>query len=231
MAICSPQALAKCIDHTLLRPEASADDIRRLCAEARAYGFASVCVQPVRVALAVQELENTGIAVGTVIGFPHGASGTAVKVYEVERAQEKGASEFDMVIDLGAVQDGDWQLVATEVQQVAKRVHATGGVLKVILECALLNADQKRHAAEVALEGGADYLKTSTGFASGGATIEDVRLLRQVAGERCKVKAAGGIRTWRAALAMLEAGADRIGCSASVMIMEEALQAFDQTAL
>lgn len=230
MAIRSPEALAKCIDHTLLRPEASADDIRRLCAEARAYRFASVCVQPVRVALAVKELENTGIPIGTVIGFPHGANGTAVKVYEVERAQEQGASEFDMVIDLGAVHDADWQLVAADIQQVARRVHAGGGVLKVILECALLNSAQKRRAAEIALESGADFLKTSTSFASGGATLEDVRLLRQVAGDRCKVKAAGGIRTLHAAIEMLEAGADRIGCSAGVMIMEEAMRAFKQTA-
>lgn len=220
----SATALAARIDHTLLRPEASAEQVRRLCDEARTYHFAAVCVQPVRVVLAIEALQGTDILVCTVVGFPHGSSLPEIKVHEAACALALGAKEVDMVVNLGAVADADWETLGNEIHAVAETVHSGQGTLKVILECGLFSQEQNRKAARIAVESGADFLKTSTGFQGGGATVADVRLLREVAGTMCKVKAAGGIRDLPTALAMLDAGADRLGCSASVALMQQALE-------
>lgn len=213
------QELAAMIDHTTLKPDAPLAAIQQLCVEARQHKFASVCVQPCWVSLCAAELEDTGVLVCTVIGFPHGANATAVKVFEAEEAMRQGANELDMVINIGAVKSEMWQAVENDIQSVVNVAGEAGAAVKVIIECALLTDEEKKRVTEMVAASGAAFVKTSTGFASHGATIEDVRLLRGIVGARCGVKAAGGIRDLPTALAMIEAGANRLGTSASLAIL------------
>lgn len=214
--------LAAAIDHTLLRPEAGAEDIRRLCAEAVDWGFAAVCVNPVWVGTAVAAVAGSTVRVASVCGFPLGANETAVKVEEARRAMDGGAREIDMVQHLGAAVAGSWDVVEADVAAVAEVVHALDGELKVILECGLLDDDAKREAARRAVAAGADWVKTSTGFLAGGATVADVELLRVAVRGAARVKASGGIRSVADARMMLAAGAERLGTSSGVAIMRDA---------
>lgn len=217
-----PQRLARLIDHTLLKPEASRDDIRRVSEEALKYGFASVCVNPTNVAQVAEVLRASDVRVCTVAGFPLGATMTQVKVYETEQSIKLGAREIDMVINIGALRSGDYKAVEDDIRTVVEACHRGGAICKVILECVLLSDDEKRRACQIAKDAGAEFVKTSTGFGPGGATVEDVRLLRSAVGPEMGVKAAGGIRTFEDLKRMIEAGATRIGASASVKIIEEA---------
>lgn len=213
--------IAPLIDHTLLRPDASDADVVQLCQEARKHGFATVCVHPCRVALAAMELRGTGVPVCTVIGFPHGANVTPVKCAEAEQALKAGARELDMVARIGALKAGDLDAVYTDIRAVAALAHQAGAKLKVILEMAYLDETQKMHGCATAKLAGADFVKTSTGFATTGAQQRDVALLRRVAGEGMGVKAAGGIRCWERFQQMMAAGATRIGASASLEILRQ----------
>ncbi|MCP2013706.1 deoxyribose-phosphate aldolase [Deinococcus sp. HSC-46F16] len=206
--------LAPYIDHTLLKATATPDDIRKLCAEAREHSFAAVCVNPVYVPLAAAELAGSGVKVATVCGFPLGAVLPGQKAVEARLSAEAGADEVDMVIHIGAALAGDWQAVEEDVRAVRKAI--PDRVLKVIIETCYLNEAQKRGATEAAVAGGADFVKTSTGFGTGGATVEDVRLMAEVIAGRAEIKAAGGVRTPDDARAMIEAGATRLGTSGGV---------------
>mgnify|MGYP001227767146 CR=1 FL=1 len=212
--------LAAYFDHTLLKPEATADQYRTLCEQAREYGTRSVCVPPDRVALCATELAGSAVEVCTVIGFPLGYHTSSAKVTEVEMAASSGATEFDMVIPIGKMRDGNVEAIYDDVRAV---VAAAGSqIVKVILETALLDDRQKVAAATAAMHAGAAILKTSTGFSSAGATVEDLRMFRTIAGARRGVKAAGGIRNLTFARACIDAGADRIGASATGAILAEA---------
>lgn len=215
--------LAHWIDHTLLKPEATADQIRKLCSQAREFHFATVCVNPSYVPLAVGLLAGAETNVCTVVAFPLGANLLELKVHETRSLIEKGATEIDMVINIGALKGGDVSLVLEDVQAV---VDFAAGLakIKVILETSLLTQREKIIGCLVCKTAGADFVKTSTGFQSGGATVEDVALMRRLIGADMGVKAAGGIRTLKDARAMIAAGAHRLGTSASVSILEEALQ-------
>lgn len=217
----TPSELAALIDHTLLRPDAGENEIAQLCAEATQYRFATVCIQPCRVKLAAQQLSGCGTRVCSVVGFPHGATPTAVKVFEARMASDEGAQELDMVMNIGAARDADWDWVETDIRAVVAAANARRVVVKVILECALLSEEEKRRAAEITAQSGAAFVKTSTGYASHGALVEDVRLLRSCVGDRCGVKAAGGIRELPVAMEMLKAGANRLGCSAGIALIEQ----------
>ncbi len=214
--------LAHMIDHTLLKPDATHDQIAQLCYEARKYGFASVCVNPANVKLCAQLLKGSGIPVCTVVGFPLGATPTEVKVFEAQQALRDGAAEVDMVINVGALKSRDYELVKEDIAAVARACHAHNAILKVIIEAALLSDEEKVIACQLAKVAGADFVKTSTGFGPGGATPEDVALMRKVVGPEIGVKAAGGIRTYEDAQRMIAAGATRIGASASVKIIQGA---------
>ena len=214
--------LAHLIDHTLLKPDASQDEIAQLCFEARKYGFASVCVNPTNVKLCAQLLKDSGVDICTVVGFPLGATPTDVKVFEAQQAIREGATEVDMVINVGAVKSRDYELVERDIASVARVCHAGNAILKVIIEAALLTDEEKVVACQLAKVAGADFVKTSTGFGPGGATPEDVALMRKVVGPSIGVKAAGGIRTYQDAQRMIAAGASRLGASASVRILQEA---------
>jgi deoxyribose-phosphate aldolase len=215
--------LAQRIDHTLLRPTSTATDIERLCEEALHYRFASVCIQPCWLKIAVRHLQDSDVAVGTVVGFPLGANMSAVKLYEAEQALAAGATELDMVIAIPALKSGDWRTVRHEIEQIAAlcRSATPAAVLKVIIECCYLTQEEKIQATRVVAEGGADFVKTSTGFGEGGATVEDVSLLRAAAPPHLKVKAAGGIRTVSLAMQLLQVGADRIGTSSGVTLLQQ----------
>lgn len=212
--------IAKLIDHTLLKQDATEDQIAQLCYEARKYKFASVCVNPTHVKLCADLLKNTEVKVCSVIGFPLGASPPEVKAFEADTALRDGAREIDMVINIGALKAGDNTLVARDIREVVKTVHASGALLKVIIETILLTDEEKVTACLLAKEAGADYVKTSTGFAGGGATIEDVALMRRVVGPEMGVKAAGGVSTFEDAQKMVAAGATRLGASAGVKIVK-----------
>ncbi len=214
-------AAAHMIDHTLLKPDATREQIEKLCREAAHFDFASVCVNPYWVSLCAGMLRPTPVKVCTVIGFPLGATLTSVKRAEAVEVLRLGADELDMVINVGALKSGDTARVLNDVRGVAEVTHEAGGLLKVILENVLLTREEKVLACEICLAAGADFVKTSTGFASGGATAEDVALMRSVVGQRAGVKAAGGIRTSDHFRAMVQAGADRIGASASVGILRQ----------
>ena len=209
------------IDHTLLKPEGTREQIEKLCREAAQYEFASVCVNPTWISLAAQMLRGTPVKVCTVIGFPLGATLTSAKRYEAEECLRLGAQELDMVMNVGAMKSGDRGRVETDIRGVAEVVHAGGGSLKVILENVLLTREEKIAACEICVAARAEFVKTSTGFASGGATAEDVALMRATVGDRAGVKAAGGIRTAADLKAMVAAGANRIGASASLAILKE----------
>ncbi|MBP1765448.1 MAG: deoC [Firmicutes bacterium] len=204
--------LAKYIDHTLLKADATVEDIIRLCQEAETYGFAAVCINPCYVDLAAHLLAESEVNVCTVIGFPLGANLTEVKVLETKEAVLRKAKEVDLVMNIGAAKSGRWEAVVDEIKQVVEA--ADGAVVKVIIETALLTTEEKKQACQAVIDGGAQYVKTSTGFSSGGATEEDVRLLKELVGDQLKIKAAGGIRTREQAETMIAAGAARIGTSA-----------------
>ena len=213
---------ASLIDHTLLKPEASESDIRKLCDEAAEFGFASVCVNPTWVKAASEFLKGTGVPVCTVIGFPLGATLSDVKAYEARRAIFNGAGEVDMVINIGALKSGDDCLVEDDIRAVADAAHENHVLCKVIIETALLTDDEKVRACLAAKNAGADFVKTSTGFAKGGATADDVALMRRTVGRALGVKASGGVKGIDDARAMFEAGATRIGASVGVKIAQEA---------
>jgi deoxyribose-phosphate aldolase len=215
------RTLASYIDHTMLRPEATRDEITQLCREAAFYGFAAVCVHTSHVALAWSLLRMTPVKVATVIGFPQGATLTTAKRFEAQEAVRLGADELDMVLNIGALKSGDRGLVEADIRGVADVAHQAGAILKVILETALLSDAEKVLGCELAIAAGAEFVKTSTGFSGKGATLEDVALMRRTVGDRAGVKASGGIRTAEDALAMIAAGADRLGTSSSVAIMRE----------
>ena len=211
--------IAKYIDHTNLKQYAKKDDIIALCREAKEYGFKSVCINPCWVELAKNELENSGVEISYVVGFPLGAGMTEAKVHETSLAVANGASEIDFVMNIGRLKDGDIEFVRNEIATVKKC--AKTAVLKVIIECCLLTDAEKKLACEACVAAGADFVKTSTGFSTGGATAEDVRLMRKAVGNSAKIKAAGGIRDAKTAIEMIEAGADRIGTSSGVNIVKE----------
>lgn len=213
---------ASLIDHTLLKPEASEADIKKLCEEAAQFGFASVCVNPSWVKKAAEFLRGTGVPVCTVIGFPLGATLSDVKAYEARRAIFNGAREVDMVINVGALKSGDDCTVEDDIRAVADAAHENGVLCKVIIETALLTDDEKVRACLASKNAGADFVKTSTGFAKGGATVHDVSLMRQTVGSALGVKASGGVKGIDDARAMFEAGATRIGASVGVKIAQEA---------
>ncbi|HMK09266.1 MAG TPA: deoxyribose-phosphate aldolase, partial [Anaerolineales bacterium] len=214
--------LGHMIDHTLLKPDATQDQIAQLCFEARKYNFASVCVNPTYVRLCADLLKGSPVVVCTVVGFPLGATPTEVKVYETQQAIRDGAAEIDMVINVGAVKSRDYELAERDIASVARACRAGNALLKVIIEAALLTDEEKVVACQLAKVAGADYVKTSTGFGPGGATAADVALMRRVVGPTIGVKAAGGIKTLADAQQMIAAGASRLGASASVKIMQEA---------
>lgn len=218
-------ALARTIDHTLLQPDAPPARIETLCQEALTYQFASVCINPIYVALAVRLLVGSGCPVGTVVGFPLGATTTAVKVFEARQAIDSGAREIDMVLAPGHLKASNFSAVFDDIVQVVAVCREEGGLCKVIIETALLNDEEKIAACLLAVRAGADFVKTSTGFAASGATVEDVALMRRVVGPTVGVKASGGVRTLDAARALLQAGATRIGTSAGVAIVGAAAQA------
>ncbi|MCP8616909.1 deoxyribose-phosphate aldolase [Salirhabdus salicampi] len=210
--------LAKYIDHTLLKPNTTANQIFELCEEAREYGFASVCVNPHWVRYCYESLKETDVKVCTVIGFPLGATTTEVKSFETRLTIEQGAEEVDMVINVGALKSGDHDVVQQDIQAVVDAANGKA-LVKVIIETSLLTDDEKRTACQLAKAAGADFVKTSTGFSGGGATVEDITLMRQTVGPEMGVKASGGVRNQADAEAMIEAGATRIGASAGVDIV------------
>ncbi len=214
--------VARYIDHTLLKPEATRDDILKICEEGARYGFASVCINPTWVREAACALRGSGVKVCTVIGFPLGANSTDTKAFESRRAIFDGATELDMVINIGALKSADYDLVLRDIRSVVEVAHEAGCICKVIIETALLTDDEKVRACAIAKEAGADFVKTSTGFSKGGATIADIALMRQAVGSRMGVKASGGVKDLKQAQEMIRAGATRIGASVGVRIVQEA---------
>ncbi|MDR1831342.1 MAG: deoxyribose-phosphate aldolase [Fusobacteriaceae bacterium] len=215
--------IAAYIDHTNLKPEATKNDILTLCEEAKENRFASVCIQPVHVALANGALAGSGVKVCTVVGFPLGAGSPKTKAFEAELAVSEGAREVDMVINIGLVKEGNYKALAEDVRAVVQsaRKKDAGILVKAIIETCLLSEAEKTKVCETLLTTGADFVKTSTGFSAGGATIADVKLIKGVVGDKMKIKASGGIRTAQDALAMIAAGADRLGSSSGVAILKD----------
>lgn len=225
----SVEQIARLIDHTLLKPDATPADIERLCAEAKNYGFCAVCVNPVHVKRAKSFLRKTPVKVCTVVGFPLGASLPEIKALEAAKALQDGASEIDMVINIGSLKAKDDAFVLRDIRGVVRACREKKALCKVILETALLTDEEKVRACTLCMKAGADFVKTSTGFSIGGATAEDVALMaRTVAPRKLGVKASGGIRTYADLITMVRAGATRIGCSNSVKIMEEVLTGIAQ---
>lgn len=217
----SRRQLAKMIDHTLVKPTATRGEVERLCREAGEHGFQCVCVNPAYVSLAAQLLKGTDVKVCSTVGFPFGATLPEVKAFEARKAVENGAREIDMVINIGALKSGDYETVKEDIKTVVDVKRSYGDlIVKVIIETGYLTDEEKVAACRLAKEAGADFVKTSTGLV-GGATVEDVRLMRKTVGRKMGVKAAGGIRTLKDALAMIKAGANRIGTSTAVTIVEE----------
>ena len=213
--------VARHIDHTLLKPDATRDEIMKVCEEGVRYGFASVCINPIWVREAACALRGSGVKVCTVIGFPLGANSPDTKAYEARRSIFDGASELDMVINVGALKSGDHDLVSRDIRGVVEVAHEYDFICKVIIETALLSDDEKVSACLIAKEAGADFVKTSTGFSKGGATAADVALMRRVVGGQMGVKASGGVRDLKQAQEMIQAGATRIGASVGVKIIQE----------
>lgn len=212
------QQLAKMIDHTLLKPEVTKEQIKRILEEAKEYQFASVCLNPAWVSYAKEQLANSEVKVCTVIGFPLGATTTETKVFEAKQAVENGADEVDMVIAIGHLKSGDTDYVKNDIAKVKEAV-GKEIVLKVIIETSLLTEEEKELACQLSEEAGADFVKTSTGFSGGGATVEDIQLMHRVVGDRLQIKASGGVRSLDDAKKMVEAGASRLGASAGVQII------------
>ncbi|MEJ2710329.1 MAG: deoxyribose-phosphate aldolase [Anaerolineales bacterium] len=219
--------LAKTIDHSLLKPELTEAEVIAGCKLARQYDVASVCVKPCHVKLAKQQLEGSDVAVGTVIGFPHGSNTTPVKVFEAQQALQDGAVELDMVLNIGELRSGNADYVRRDIQAVVEAARGKA-LVKVILENAYLNDEQKRLACRLVEEAGADFVKTSTGFAPGGATLEDLRLMRASVGPQVQVKAAGGVRSLEAILDVIDAGATRVGATATAKILDAYTQKHGQ---
>lgn len=211
--------LAKMIDHTILKAETTKEDITKVCEEAKEYGFFSVCVNPTWVEMVSELLEGSEVKVCTVIGFPLGATTSETKVFETENAIKNGAQEIDMVINIGKLKDGEDKFVEEDIKAVVKAAEGKA-LVKVIIEASLLSEEEKIRACKLAVKAGADYVKTSTGFSTGGATVEDIRVMREIVGHDIGVKASGGVRDRIAADNMVEAGASRIGASSSVSIVK-----------
>ncbi|HJG03419.1 MAG TPA: deoxyribose-phosphate aldolase [Megamonas funiformis] len=209
----------KLIDHTALKPNTTKESILKLITEAKTYDFASICVNPCWIELAHQELKNTDVKVCTVIGFPLGANTTEVKVFEAKDAIEKGAQEIDMVINIAMLKDKEYDYVENEIHQIVEAAKDKA-IVKVIIETCLLTDEEKIKACELSQKAGADFVKTSTGFSTGGATVHDIALMRKTVGAEMGVKASGGVHTHEEALAMIEAGANRIGASAGVKLLK-----------
>jgi deoxyribose-phosphate aldolase len=216
--------LANMIDHTLLKPDAKENEIMKLIEEAKEYQFASVCINPYWISLAAEHLQGSDVKVCTVIGFPLGSNTTEVKVFETQNAILNGAQEIDMVINIGLLKSGKIAEVEADIKAVADAAHNKKALLKVIIETCLLTEEEKIRACQLAVNAGADFVKTSTGFSTGGATVEDVALMRKVVGEKVGVKASGGVRNKADFEKMVEAGANRIGASSGVKIVKESLQ-------
>lgn len=212
------QNIARYIDHTLLKPDATRREIQTLCEEAKAHQFASVCVNPAWVSFAAQLLHHSNVGVCTVVGFPLGASTPETKAFETKNAIENGAQEVDMVLNIGAFKSGDNNLVRSDIEAVVAA--ANNATIKVIIETCLLTDEEKVKACQLAQEAGADFVKTSTGFSKGGATVEDVTLMKRAVGGQLGIKASGGIRSWEDANKMIEAGATRLGTSSGVKIIK-----------
>lgn len=210
-------SIAKYIDHTILKPDGQKKSVLQLCDEAKEYGFASVCVNEYYTKIVNEALKDSDVMTCTVIGFPLGASDSSVKAFETRRAIEMGADEIDMVINIGALKDEDYDYVRDDIKDVV--LAAEGKTVKVILETCLLTKEEIVKACELSVEAGAHFVKTSTGFSTGGATVEDVRLMKETVGDKAKVKASGGVRDYKTAMAMIEAGASRIGASAGIAIV------------
>jgi len=215
----SSDQLARMIDHTLLRPEATRDEVEKVCEEGRCFNFATVCVNPAWVSLASKLLKGTGVKVNAVIGFPFGATMIDVKVFETKRVLSNGAEEIDMVMNFGAFRSGDLELVKEELRSVVDITREHNVVSKIIIETCYLTQMEKIKACQLVMDCGANFVKTSTGFGTSGATVEDVKLLRQVVDHKIGIKASGGIRTYDDAVKMIHAGASRIGSSAGVNIL------------
>lgn len=209
--------IASYIDHTMLKADATTETIKRYCDEAKKYHFRSVCINTCHVPFVHKELEGSGVNTCCVVGFPLGAMSTAAKAFEAKQAVNDGADEVDMVINIGAIKDKNYDLVKKDIEEVVKA--SKPAVVKVIIETCLLTDDEKVKACELTVEAGADFVKTSTGFSTGGATLEDVRLMKKTVGDRAKVKASGGIRTPEFAKELIEAGADRIGAGNGVILL------------
>lgn len=210
--------ISKVIDHTMLKADASKETIKRYCEEAKKYGFASVCVNTCHVPLVAEELKGTDVNVCCVVGFPLGAMMTSAKAYEAKVAVEAGADEVDMVLNIGGMKDADYDMVRDDIRAVVEA--SSGKTVKVILETCLLTKDEIVKACELSEEAGADFVKTSTGFSTGGATVDDVALMKKTVGNRMKVKASGGIRTYDQAMELINAGADRIGAGNGVILLK-----------
>jgi deoxyribose-phosphate aldolase len=217
----SPEEMAKYIDHTLLKPEAPRSSFDSLCNEAVRYGFKAVCVNSGWVAYVADKVRGSGVAVCSVIGFPLGAIDSAAKAFEAQKAVEHGATELDMVLNIGALKSNDLKTVEADIRALRQAAERPA-ILKVIIETCLLSEAEKIRACEIAKHAGANFVKTSTGFSSGGANVEDVALVRKTVGSEMGVKASGGIKDWATAVAMIKAGANRLGTSAGVMIVESA---------
>lgn len=215
------EQLAKVIDHSLLKPELTEQDVIEGCQLAHQYHTATVCVKPCHVTLASEVLKDSDVLVSTVIGFPHGSNLTTVKVTEAELAMDEGALELDMVLNIGQLRSGKFDTVRDDIKAVCDAAHARGAKVKVILENAYLTDEEKVTACKLAEEAGADWVKTSTGFAPGGATLEDLRLMRKTVSDKVQVKAAGGVRTLDAILAVIDAGVTRCGATATKVIMDD----------
>lgn len=205
------------IDYTLLKPESRRDDIKKLCEDAIKYNFASVCVNPTHVKMVAENLKDTDVKVCTVVGFPLGATTTKVKVFETEDAINNGAMEIDMVLNIGAMKEKNYDLVESDIKAVVDKCKENNTLSKVILENCLLDNDEIVKACQICKNAGADFVKTSTGFNSGGATVEDIRLMRETVGSEMGVKASGGVRSYKEAVAIIEAGASRIGSSRKLL--------------
>lgn len=210
------------IDHTLLKPEATEEQIVKICGEAKKFSFASVCVNPFYTSLVRRKLEGSNVKTCVVIGFPLGANTKEVKAFETENAIENGAQEVDMVINIGALKDKKYDVVEEDIRAVVEKANGRA-LVKVIIECCLLNKEEMLKACELSVKAGANFVKTSTGFSTGGAREEDVALMRKTVGTEVGVKASGGIRDFKTTKAMIEAGANRIGASAGIKIVEESL--------
>ncbi|MFQ5420750.1 MAG: deoxyribose-phosphate aldolase [Anaerolineae bacterium] len=218
-----PALIARVIDHTLLRPDATEANVARLCAEAIEYNFASVCVNPTHVRFVADQLRETAVKTCAVVGFPLGATTTHDKIIETEQAIRTGAEEIDMVINIGALKGGDYEFVEQQIAAVVQTAHNHHALCKVIIETSYLTDEEKVLVCEMAVHAGADYVKTSTGFSGSGATVADITLMRRVVGPTLGVKASGGVRTLADARAMIRAGANRIGASSGVKIVQEEL--------